>query len=110
MITIRGALTRLCPVVRFAGAWLALACTAGWAGAVAAQDLDLRLEYRTVTVGLDGVTRSTEYVERFTRRADRIWAEKVMPAVVAGTQVTPPAAPGLTSRPWRTCLSTTDPA
>ncbi len=42
-------------------------------------DLDLLIEYRTVIAGNDGITRSSEYVERFTRRASRVWAEKVMP-------------------------------
>ena len=68
-----------------AGAGLGLLVAASLLPAVRAahaQDLDLTLEYRTVTAGHDGVTRSSEYVERFTRRASRVWAEKVMPAGV----------------------------
>ncbi len=92
MIAIEPMMTQAARFARVA--LLALLCQTGWAGAASAQDLDLKLEYRTVTVGFDGVTRTTEYVERFTRRADRVWTEKVMPAVVAGIQTGQAAAPG----------------
>jgi len=45
-----------------------------------AQDLDLLVEHRIKAVGMDGVTRTTEFAERVVRRKDQAWIERVIPA------------------------------
>jgi hypothetical protein len=45
----------------------------------AAQDLDLVIQHRLQTAGSDGMTVTTEYAERFVRRDDQVWLERVLP-------------------------------
>lgn len=54
--------------------------------AVAAQpfpDLDAVISYDTRITDRSGVTKTTHFQERFVRRADRIWAQRLLPAGVS---------------------------
>ena len=63
---------------------LLTAAALGLPGATAfAQDLDLQVRHKTVVTGADGVRRTTEFDERFIRRADTVWTERVVPAAAA---------------------------
>lgn len=57
----------------------ALACLA-CAGAQAAPDVSLEVTHRSVSLGTDGIQRSTEFTERVLRRGDTVWVERVIPA------------------------------
>jgi len=50
---------------------------------VCAQDIALTLTHRTVQVGNDGVTRTTEFRERFLRQGTSVWTERILPKPMA---------------------------
>jgi hypothetical protein len=60
---------------------LACGCAAALAGAAPAPApaLDAVLLHESVTVGADGVTRTTSYRERMVRRDGHVWVERVRP-------------------------------
>lgn len=47
---------------------------------VHAQDVELLVKHTSVSKGVDGITRSTEFSERVSRSKDNIWTSRVMPA------------------------------
>jgi hypothetical protein len=51
-----------------------------------AQDLDLLVQHRIKVVGMDGITRTTEFSERVVRRKDQVWIERVLPGAVSARQ------------------------
>jgi hypothetical protein len=51
-----------------------------------AQDLELLVQHRTTVVGMDGITRTTEFTERVVRRSDQVWVERVLPRAAAARQ------------------------
>jgi hypothetical protein len=56
-----------------------LACGCAAALACAAPALDAVLLHESMTVGADGVTRTTSYRERMVRREGHVWVERVKP-------------------------------
>lgn len=54
---------------------------AGSTGTVqAAPDVSLQVTHYSVSMGIDGIKRSTEFSERVLRRGETMWVERVMPA------------------------------
>lgn len=70
---------------RARAAWGLAAAAAGAAvlaatPAQAAPDVSLEVTHRSVSLGADGIQRSTEFSERVLRRGDTVWVERVIPA------------------------------
>ena len=59
-----------------------------------AQDLDLLVQHRIKVVGMDGVTRTTEFAERVVRRKNQVWIERVIPAGVHEAKAHAPSGHG----------------
>lgn len=58
----------------------AVAATVAATPAQAAPDVSLEVTHRSVSLGTDGIQRSTEFTERVLRRGDTVWVERVLPA------------------------------
>lgn len=52
---------------------------AGMAPALWAQDVNLLVRHTSVSLGADGVKRTAEFAERFYRRPQLVWIERVIP-------------------------------
>jgi hypothetical protein len=53
----------------------------GFSGAAqAAPDVSLEVTHQSISLGADGVRRSSEFSERVYRRGDTVWIERVLPA------------------------------
>lgn len=59
---------------------LAAALLLQGAAAAMAQDLSLAVRHTTVSAGADGIKRTAEFSERFVRRGDSVWVERIVPA------------------------------
>jgi hypothetical protein len=58
----------------------AVAATVVSMPAQAAPDASLEVTHKSVSLGADGIQRSTEFTERVLRRGDTVWVERVIPA------------------------------